>query len=406
MAVANSPSVSAETLLQRARDLVPVLKQRARQAEELRHIPEETIRDLKDAGLFQIPTPAMFGGNGHEIDLMFRVAMEVGRGCGSTGWCYSVLSIHNWMIGHWPMALQEEYFATGPDTLSSSSFAPIGKLTPVEGGYRLSGHWEFSSGADAGTWALVGAMSPQGPAFMMVPQPDYAILHDTWHVSGMQGTGSKDIVVEDAFVPAHRLLPVANFGPDSGMADVHGRDSYRFPAMAMLSYTLCSPLVGIAQGALDNFIERMTGTTGPGRTAESAYIQIRVAESSVEVDTARLIVEHDTRQVIERAAAGETLTELDTHRYRRNVNYVSRLCCAAVDRLFEASGGRSLWDTDAMQRFHRDVHAGAHQTALFWDPVAEAYGRAVLGLPPSQVPLPGQNRSSKDRGEQEDVSPH
>jgi alkylation response protein AidB-like acyl-CoA dehydrogenase len=395
MAVANTPSVSAETLLQRASDLVPVLRERAHKAEELRHIPEETVQDLRDAGLFQIPTPVMFGGNGHEIDLMFRVAMELGRGCGSSAWCYSVLSIHNWMLGHWPMAMQEEYFATGPDTLSSSSFAPIGKLTPVEGGYRLSGRWEFSSGADAGTWALLGAMSPKGPAFMMVPRPEYEILHDTWHVSGMRGTGSKDIVVEDAFVPEHRLIPVAGLGPESGMAEVHHRDSYRFPAMAMLSYTLCSPLAGIAQGAVENFVERMTGTTGPGRTAESAYIQIRLAESSVEADTARLIVEHDTRRAIERAAASKAMTELEAYGYRRNVTYVARLCTAAVDRLFEASGGRSLWDTDPMQRFHRDVHAGAHQTALFWDPVAEAYGRAVLGLAPVQSLLPGQNRSKE-----------
>ena len=153
MSIETTPRVAAETLLQRAADLVPALKQRARQAEELRHIPAETIRDLKDARLFNIPTPSRFGGSGHEIDLMFRVAMELGRGCGSTAWCYSVLSIHNWMIGHWPLALQEEYFATGPDTLSSSSFAATGKLTPVDGGYRLSGHWDFSSGADAGTWA-------------------------------------------------------------------------------------------------------------------------------------------------------------------------------------------------------------------------------------------------------------
>jgi 3-hydroxy-9,10-secoandrosta-1,3,5(10)-triene-9,17-dione monooxygenase len=242
-------------------------------------------------------------------------------------------------------------------------------------------------------------MSDRGPSFMMLPRPDYEVVDDTWHVSGMKGTGSKDIIVKDAFVPSHRLLPVADLGPSSGMADVHGRESYRFPAMAMLSYTLCSPLVGVAQAAVDEFIELMQGTAGPGRTAESAYIQIRLAESSVEVDTARLIVEHNTRKVIADAAAGGSISELDAHRYRRNVNYVTRLCVAAVDRLFEASGGRSLWETAAMQRIHRDVHAGAHQTALFWDPVAEAYGRALLGLAPSQSLLPGQNRGKLDRGD-------
>jgi 3-hydroxy-9,10-secoandrosta-1,3,5(10)-triene-9,17-dione monooxygenase len=392
MAIADSPSVSAEALLQRARDLVPALKQRAREAEELRRIPEETVRDLTDAGLFRIATPSRFGGNGHEIDLMFKVAMELGRGCGSSAWCYSVMSIHNWMAGHWPLAGQEDYFADGPDTLSSSGFAPRGRLTPAGGGFRLSGHWDFSSGADAGTWALLGAMGPAGPSFVLVPRPDYRVLDETWFVSGMRGTGSKDVVVEDAFVPAHRIVPIAGLGPSSGMAELHQRASYRVPAMGMLSYTLCAPLVGIAQGAVENFIERYSGTSGTGRTAESSAVQIRLAESSVEVDTARLIVEHDTRRIIERAAAGATLGDADGLLFRRNVSYVSRLCCSAVDRLFEASGARSLYDSDPMQRSHRDVHAGAHQTALYWDACGEAYGRAALGLPPLQPVLPAVNQ--------------
>ena len=399
MSVEARPAVSAETLLHRAGELVSVLKRRARQAEELRRLPEDTVRDLKDAGLFDIATPARFGGNGHEIDLMFRVAMELGRGCGSTAWCYSVLSIHNWMVGHWPLAAQEDYFATGPDTLSSSSFPPIGKLTPADGGFRLSGHWDFSSGADAGTWALLGAIGPDGPSFVLVPRPDYEVLEDTWYVSGMRGTGSKDVVVRDAFLPGHRLVQVANLGPVSGMAEVHQRASYRVPAMGMLSYTLCSPLVGLAQAAVENFIERYTKTRGAGRTAESSPIQIRLTESAVEVETARLIVEHDTQGIVASAAAGGMLGEADALRFRRNVAYVTRLCVAAVDRLFEATGGRSLYDSDPMQRIHRDVHAGAHQTALYWDTIAEAYGRAAFGLPPLQSILPGQTRRLDERTE-------
>jgi 3-hydroxy-9,10-secoandrosta-1,3,5(10)-triene-9,17-dione monooxygenase len=325
VSVTTRPVESAESLLQRAADLVPVLKQRARECEEGRRIPEATVRDLRAAGLFNIATPARFGGSGHEIDLMFRVAMELGRGCGSSAWCYSVMSIHNWMAGHWPLAGQEEYFATGPDTLSSSGFAPRGKLTPVEGGFRLSGHWDFSSGADAGTWALLGATGPAGPSFVLVPRPDYRVLDNTWFVSGMRGTGSKDVVVEDAFVPTHRIVPIAGLGPSSGMAQVHGRASYRVPAMGMLSYTLCAPLVGIALGAVENFVERYKDTRGPGRTAESSLVQSRLAESSVEADAARLIVEHDTRRIVERAAAGEVLGDFDAAVFRRNVSYVARL---------------------------------------------------------------------------------
>src|SRR5581483_138857 len=131
------PAISRDELLQRAAALVPALKQRAQKAEDLRQMPPETVADLKASGLIDIATPERFGGNGHEIDLMFNVAMELGRGCGSTAWCYAVWDIHNWMLGHWPIEAQEEYFATGPDTLSSSSFAPNGRLEPVDGGFRL-----------------------------------------------------------------------------------------------------------------------------------------------------------------------------------------------------------------------------------------------------------------------------
>lgn len=379
----SKPAVSAEDLLERASALVPVLKERARQTEGLRQVPAETIRDLRDAGLFAIATPERFGGNGHEIDLMFRVAMEIGKGCGSAAWCYAVWDIHNWMVGHWPLATQEEYFAGGPDTLSSSSFAPNGKLEPVDGGYTLSGRWEFSSGSDGATWALLGAMSPAGPNFVLIKRPDYQVLDDTWYVSGLRGTGSKDIVVDGAFVPAHRLLPMAGMGPASGAWQLHGRDSYRLPGMAILPFTLCSPVVGMAQGAVDEFIAMLKGKTGPGRTADSVALQMRLAESSAEVDVARRLVTSDTREMIERAGAGDMPGELEQATYRRDFGYAVKLCVQAVNRLFEASGGHALFDANPLQRLHRDVHAGSHQGALYWDSIAEGYGRAALGLPPA-----------------------
>jgi alkylation response protein AidB-like acyl-CoA dehydrogenase len=378
------PAVSAEELLERATALVPVLKDRAFKAEAMRQIPEETVAEIKDAGMVRIATPERFGGNGHEIDLMFRVAMELGRACGSTAWCYAVWTIHNWMVGHWPMTAQEEYFAAGPDTLSSSSFAPNGKLEPVDGGYRLSGHWEFSSGCDSATWALLGAMGERGPVFTLVPEGEFQIV-DNWQVSGMKGTGSKDVTVDGAVVPAHRIMPMVGLNASSGAWQAHGRDSYRLPSMAILPFTLCSPLVGIAQGAVDEFVAQLTGKTGPGRSTESVAIQLRVAESSAEVDLARRVMRDDSREMIERVRAGEVLTELDQATYRRNLGFAARLCVQSVNRLFEASGGHALFDSNAMQRFHRDVHAGSHQAALYWDSIGEAYGRAVFGLPPARV---------------------
>jgi len=374
---------SAAEAVERARALLPVIKERARKAEDLRQLPPETVQDLKDAGILRIPNPPRYGGYDLDIDAMFQVGMELGRACGSTAWCYNVWGIHNWMVGHWPEQAQDEYFSTGPDTLSSSSFAPMGKLAPADGGFRMSGRWEFSSGSNSGTWALLGAMGDHGPMFTLVPRPDYKVLEETWHVSGLKGTGSKDVVVEDAFVPYHRTIAMMGLGPMSPASGLHGRDSYKLSSMTILPFTLSSPLVGMAQGAIDSFVERFTGKTGPGKSAESVALQLRLAESSAEVDTARLIVIHHTREMIERVGRGETLSELDRVRYARDISFVAKLSVSAVNRIFEAAGGHSLFESDPIQRLWRGTNAGAHQAALYWDNLAENYGRAALGLPPN-----------------------
>jgi 3-hydroxy-9,10-secoandrosta-1,3,5(10)-triene-9,17-dione monooxygenase len=352
-------------------------------AERARRIPDETIEDLKRAGFLRIATPERFGGNGCDYNASFDVAMELGRGCGSTAWCYSVWASHNWMLGQWPLAAQEEYFAGGPDTFASSSFIPAGHLKPVDGGYRLSGRWEFSSGSDASAWVLLGAMGATGPVMAVVPRSDYEIV-DTWFVSGLRGTGSNDIVLDEAFVPEYRVGPFP-FAPSDAPGEgwrIHRRPSYRIPAPSLLPWTLASPLVGIAQGALDKFVEHARGGTAPGRRADSVGLQLRIAESSAEVDAARLIVRQDAAEVVERGRTGEELSEGDVSRFRRDHCFVARLAVQAVNRLFDGSGGHALFDADPIQRQHRDVHAGSHQIALLWDTSAQAYGRHVLGLPP------------------------
>ena len=374
-------SVGREELLGRAAGLLPAIADRAIETEKARQIPAQTVSELREAGLFNIPSPPRYGGYDHDIDLMFEVAMTIGRACGSTGWCYSVWSIHNWMLGFWPEQAQDEYFATGPDTLSSSAFAPTGRLTPVDGGFKLSGRWEFSSGCDSGAWAMLGAMGQTGPCMVLLPREDYEII-DTWFVSGLKGTGSKDIAVDDVFVPGHRIGAIMGDVRGSNAFELHGRDSYRLPPMSLLPFTLCSPIVGMAEGAIEEFVSRLRGKTGAGRTAESVALQLRLAESAAEVDAARLLVSTTTRELIARASRGDFPDELAQATTRRRYSYVAKLCVQSVNRLFEASGGHSLFESEAMQRFHRDIHAGSHQFALYWDSIAEGYGRAALGLAP------------------------
>jgi alkylation response protein AidB-like acyl-CoA dehydrogenase len=383
--VAREPGVTTGELVERAAKLVPVLRERARQTETSRRLPGETIDDLKAAELFRIATPERFGGSGHELDAGFDVSMELGRACGSTAWCYSVWASHNWMVGQWPLSAQEEYFADGPDVLCSSSFAPQGRLEPVGGGYRLSGRWEFSSGSDAATWVLLGAVAPQGRVFVILPRPDYEVL-DTWTASGLKGTGSNDVVVDDAFVPERRVAPYGTGGDDALGWQLHKRASYRIPTFSILPWTLSAPLVGIAQGAVDDFIGRLQSRSGSG-PSEAVAVQLRVAEASALVDTARRTVRQQAAEMVARGQRGDAVSQQELVLLRRDFSFVARLAVQAVNILFEASGGHGLLDSDPMQRHHRDVHAGAHHVMLRWDAAAEAYGRSALGLPPLPQPF-------------------
>ena len=380
----SEPSVTMEELRRRTAALMPVLRERAARTEQLRQMPPETVQDLVASGLIRIGNPQRYGGLGIEYDAAFEVGWELGRACGSAAWCYALWTVHNWWLGHFPVQAQEEFFADGPDTLASSALNPTrGTAEPVAGGFRVSGHWSFSSGCDAASWVMVAGPRPNGHLWALLPRPDYSIL-DTWFTSGMRGTGSKDIVVREAFVPEHRTLDPSRAGDGEWTGwEFHRRLSYRLPLRCMTGWDLVAPIIGMAQGAVDAFTADLLGTSGPGRTAESVLVQVRLAEASVEVDAARELHRRAIREILGKAEQGEAFTPLERARYRRDKTFAAKLCVQAVNRLFEASGARAVLQSEPIQRFHRDAHAASHHAALGWDTFAEQFGRQALGLGPS-----------------------
>jgi alkylation response protein AidB-like acyl-CoA dehydrogenase len=218
-----------------------------------------------------------------------HVVSELGRGCGSTAWCYAVWASCNLVVGTFPLEAQEAYWSTGPNTLCAAIWNPSQStsLTPTNGGYRLSGRWDFASGCDAARWVLVMGMSPSGPLMMLVPQSDFTIV-DTWFASGLKGTGSKDIVIEDAFIAEHRALPIrAIQEAESPGRLIDPSVNYQIPAFLLTGYTLSSSIVGMARGAVQMFRQIMTDQISPMRTgamAQLAGVQMRLAEASLEVE--------------------------------------------------------------------------------------------------------------------------
>src|SRR5690606_32066223 len=251
----------SEEILDTVRTLLPEIAERAVRADESRRIPEETVQELKQAGVFRMLQPKRYGGAESDPARFFAVIREISGACGSTGWVASLMGVHLWQIGLFPEAAQDEVWGADPDALVSSSYAPIGRLTPVEGGYELSGHWRFSSGCDHASWALLGALvlGPQGrPVDVMtvlVPRDDY-VIQDVWDVIGLRGTGSNDIIVERAFVPAHRAMRNAELARPSGPGqEVNPGPLYRVPFATLFTTAVTAPLIGMAAGCYRSYIE-------------------------------------------------------------------------------------------------------------------------------------------------------
>ena len=312
---------SYEELVARARGLVPTLRERGARTETLRRLPDETIADLAESGLFAAYRPSRYGG----AEVPFRGFIELGAalaaGCGSTSWVYNNIVSHNWMLGYWPEAAQDEIWGGHHDALIGSGLVMAeGAVRTVEGGWRLTGRWPFSSGIDPVTWVMLGgrvAAAPGAapePHLFLVPRSHYRII-DTWYVMGLAGTGSKDVACDDVFVPAHRGLPVASGGggPHPGSA-VNPGPLFRLPWYAVFSFVNAGTPLGIAQGAVRDFAaasrSRIASHSGKA-LIDLATVQLRLAEAATLVDAAETVMLKDCDEAM---AIAESRPRARAHR--------------------------------------------------------------------------------------------
>jgi 3-hydroxy-9,10-secoandrosta-1,3,5(10)-triene-9,17-dione monooxygenase len=379
-------------LTARAEALVPVLRERAGRTEELRRLPDETIAELHESGLFRILQPKRVGGS----ELPFRSIVElvaiIGRGCGSTAWVLANLAAHHWLLGMWPPQAQDEIWGQSPDNLIGSALIfPRGRAQKVEGGYRVTGRWPFSSGVDAAAWNLIGAIvndeeaGTAEPRIFAMPAKDYTII-DTWHVIGLGGTGSKDVAVDGVFVPAYRSVAVSEItgGPNPG-SKVNPSVLYQLPAVSLFAFCIAGVSLGIAQGALEYFMQTMRTRTSyyTGRNlADFVTLQIHLAEAGAMTDAARATMLFDCDEATRIVGEGR-MPDMDQRvRYRRDGAYAATLCTKAVDVLFQATGGGAIYARNPLQRAFRDIHAANAHYVLNWDINGAMFGRVALGLSP------------------------
>lgn len=381
---------AATELKDRAAALEPELAARAAATEELRRLPDETIDELKAAGLHRICQPARFGGAETPLDAACDIVATLARGCSSTGWVAGVYTDHQILIGMFDNRAADDVWGDNPDALVSAGFTPSQDFEAADGGWRISGAWEWSSGCDHADWLILGNLLPTGkdgalePNYCIVAAEDVEI-EDNWHVMGLAGTGSKNLHVADAFVPAYRALPFRMAGAGGaarGQADAPAL--YRLPHPPCVPFMLAVPALGIAESLIAAVTEQMATRSSRGvRVAEHQTIQVHIAEAAAQVDAARLLMERDTREAMAAMHAGRELGDLERVRNRRDQAYLVRECRAAVDRLFMTLGGQGIFLDNALQRKFRDMHAMSGHFALNWDVAATTYGRVALGLEPT-----------------------
>lgn len=386
-------SYAREDLIQRAQALVPRLAARGEATSAARQVPENTIADFWDNGLWYLLKPRKFGGPEVRVDTVFEIASVLAAGDGSAGWVWTVMGVHDLFLALFPEAAQQEYWSKDR-TLSASSFAPSGKIAPADGGFRLSGKWSFCSGIDHAQWMLLAAMAgmistdPPIPdiRFALVPIGDCHIIDD-WHVMGLRGTGSKSVAVEDVFVPAHRVVANADLvaGTAPGAA-VHDGPLYRAPVWAIFPFCITSPTAGMAQGACRAFIAEMrsrAATFDHSSLAAKPSIQLRVAEATALADAAELLYRRSLTETIDKVMRGEALSLEHRLRSRRDQGYAVVLAKRAASILLEAQGGNGLFERGPVQRAMRDLNALAGHIVGGWDLPALNYGQVMLGGAPS-----------------------
>ena len=398
MSIANfsisAPSPTVDELVTNANKIGALARGLAERTEADRQVSSEVIERTREARLFRIMQPAEYGGYEYGFEALIRVVAAVAAGCCSSGWVVSLGIVHQWLITAFPRQAKDEYFSD-PNAIAFGSYAPVGKAVAVDGGYRLSGVWSFTSGCDHGRWLVLGGMVlpngelPPKPAFFLLPISDVR-LDDNWFTMGLAGTGSKNSMATDVFVPAHRVVAVTDLlaGTTTG-AKVHHNPLYQQSMLSVLPFALVAPLLGAAEGALVDFLDMAKVRTtrgavagGNNRMAEFATVQGRVAEATGSLEAAHLMILQALKNALAAADAGKQ-SDLELRlRNRLSQSFSVRLVVQAIDALFQAAGGQGIFTSKPIQRAWRDIHAGAVHVSLTWDAVSTMYGQYALGLDP------------------------
>ncbi|KRD05343.1 monooxygenase [Mycobacterium sp. Root265] len=375
-------------------DLLPKLRERAQAAEDRRQVSYETINELDEVGFFKLLQPEQWGGLQADPTNFYEAVRRLASACGSTGWISSIIGVHNWHLALFDQKAQDEVWGEDPTVRVSSSYAPMGAGTVVDGGYLVSGAWQWSSGSEHATWAFLGGPvikdgRPVDFGSFLIPRTEYTI-DDVWHVVGLKGTGSNTVVVKDVFVPSHRFLSYKAMNDGSaGGYENNTAPVYKMPWGTMHPTTISAPIVGMAYGAYAAHVEhqgkRVRAAFAGEKSKDDPFAKVRIAEAASDIDAAwRQLIGNVGDEYALLQAGKEIPFELRARARRDQVRATAR-SIASIDLLFESAGATALVTGAPLQRFWRDAHAGRVHAANEPERAYLIFGNNEFGLPPADT---------------------
>ena len=382
-------TADVEPLLKAVRELAPEIRARRDEIERDRRLPAPLVAALAEAGLFRLYLPRALGGLEVDPLALLRVVEEVARVDGAVGWNVSIGAVHGALAAYLREDVAREIFCGRPPGVVAGSVNASGTARAVPGGYRVSGRWPFASGIDHSAWAYGncvvqdGDRPRTGPAG--APEMRFAFfpveacqVHDTWHVSGLKGTGSHDFTVTDVFVPEERSFPAFTAPPFQPGA------LYACPFVTYFAASIAGPPLGMARGAIDALVELASAKVPTGSQnllRERGSVQADIARAEALVRSARAFFVECLEDVWRTLSAGEHLAMSQRAMARIAGTHAAISAAQAVDLMYNAGGGTALYQSCPLERFFRDVHAATQHiavTPLYY----EISGRVLLGMPP------------------------
>lgn len=377
-------------------DFVARLGERAQEAERLRRLPAATVADLARSGFTDLLVPARYGGQQAAFPELLDPIRQMAHGCPSSAWTIGFYALHNWMLALFDEQAQTEAFTTRP-FLAPAPLAPTGHGIPESGGVRLSGRWSWATGVMDANWIMVGALcgvqdDPAGiyPALALLPADDITV-EDVWHTDGMRATGSNDVVITDAFVPAHRLVKVADIyaGTAPGAA-LHDSPTYRWPMVPALALLAAMPALGSAERVTDIYAERLGERViayEGVKQKDKPMAQAHLGEARVRLRALRGLLEDTVGQIESLVVAGDPVPRPVRGDARLAAAHIVHESRAVIGLLLGASGASAHFVDNPLQRARRDVDVLSGHVIFDYDTSRELAGALSIGMKISPIAM-------------------